>query len=205
MINFGSRMMRIKKYHDYGIICEKCGRNHQIFYIYQQYFHVLFIPFFPMFMRTIRCKCAYCNDTLNLKKKDEYLSKAKKPFYLYSGIIIIVGLVATIVVLNTSYQKQKREFIRNPVVGDVYGIRTNDNTTTYYFLKVNSIESDSVNLLHGALQYNSYVTSMTDTDYFVKDDVLKVSKSDLQSYLDSGIISTVEREYDSDSRFRVEK
>lgn len=206
MIRIGTGMMRIKKYHDYGIICENCGRNHQIFYVYQQYFHILFIPFFPLFMRTIRCQCAYCNDTLNLKKKEEYLSKAKKPFYLYSGIIIVVGFIASVIVVNTNIQKQKREFVRNPVVGDVYGIvRREKDTITSYYLKVTGLESDTVNLLHGALQYNGYVSSMMDTDYFVKGDVLKVSKSDLQSYLDSGIINSVDRNYDSYSRFRVEK
>lgn len=197
--------MRIKRYDDYQIICEKCGRNHQKFYIYQQYFHVMFIPFFPMFMRTVRCKCAYCNDTFNFMKKNEYLTKTKKPFYLYAGCLLIAG-VFLIVIANLNNQKQKREYVSNPKIGDVYRIsQFEKNTTTYYFLKIKGIKSDTVDFLHGALQYNGFVDSMTDSDYFVKDDVRRMLKSDLITYLDSGFINSVERDYDMNSRFGIVK
>jgi len=206
MIIFGRRTIRIKKYNDYNIKCENCGKNHQRFYVYQQYFHVMFIPFFPTSIKTIRCSCAECNDTFNQEKKSDYLSLTKTPIYLYAGGLLIAGLIIFTVIGNLKNQKLKKDYVNNPMIDDVYRIRHDENnTTTYYFLKIDDIKSDTIDLLHGALQYSGFVVSMNDSDYFVKDDILRFLKSDLISYLDSGWINSVERDYEINSRFNIEK
>ena len=67
------------------------------------------------------------------------------------------------------------------------------------------INSDTLRLLNGALQYSNFVPEMNQSDYFVKDVVYILLKSDLQKYQDSGHINFVIRDYKLDSRFRVEK
>ena len=206
MIIFGIRKIRIKKYNDYSIKCENCGKHHQRFYVYQQYFHVMFIPFFPTGIQTIRCSCAGCNDSFNQEKKNDYLSLTKTPIYLYTGGLLIAGLIIFAVFGNIKNQKLKKEYVNNPMIGDVYRIRFDENnTSSYSFLKIADIKSDTVDLLHGALQYLGFITSMNDSDYFVKDDVIRLLKSDLINYLDNGLINSVEREYDINSRFNIEK
>ncbi len=93
MIIFGIRRARIKKIDDYDIKCENCGKFHQKFYIYQQCFHVMFIPFLPLGIKTIRCKCAECNDAFNQEKKNDYLSFTQTPIFMFTGTILVAGLI----------------------------------------------------------------------------------------------------------------
>jgi hypothetical protein len=203
---YGLQTIRTKKIDNYKIKCEHCWNYHQRFSIYQQYFHLMFIPFFPTGIKTIKCLCVDCNYALNQEGRKDYLELAKAPPYLYAGPILIVGLILFGLLANLNTQKQKREFVSHPRVGDVYQIRQdNHKSVAYYFLKVTNIKSDTVDLVHGALQYNGYVSDMNNDDYFVKDDIFRLLKSDLVHYLDSGYINTVERSYELNSRFNVEK
>lgn len=206
MIIYGRRKIRIKKYDNYLTKCEHCNSYEQRYAVYQEYFHIFFIPFFPSSIKTIKSFCIKCKDTFSHEKRNHYLSITRTPIYFYTGIILFVGLFFTAVLGNITTQKKKAEYVSNPKISDVYLIREDENKEiTYYFLKIRNINSDTVELLHSSLQYNRYVSTMIDSDYFVKNDIFRVLKSDLKSYLDSGIINMVERDYDKMSRFMVEK
>lgn len=206
MLIFGRRTIRIKKHNDYNLKCENCGKHHQRFYVYQQYFHVMFIPFFPTSIKTISCSCGECNDTFNQEKKRDYLSMTKTPIYLYSGVLLIAGLIIFVVIGNLQNRKLKKEYVNNPMIGDVYQIHHDENNVpSYYFFKIDNIKSDTIDLLHGALQYTGFISTLNDSDYFVKNDVFRLLKSDLINYLDSGFIISIERDYGINSRFNTEK
>lgn len=206
MIIYGRRKIRIKKYDDYQIKCENCNGFDHRFSIYQEYFHVFFIPIFPSSIKTIKCVCLKCNDTFNQTKKEHYLSITRTPVFLYSGVILLIGLITAGLIGNIYTQSQKSELVKKPKIGDVYQIRENaGNLPTYYFVKIKNIHLDTVELFHGNLVYNRFVSFMNDSDYFVKSDIYKVFKSDLKIYLDSGLIISVERDYKKDSRFSIEK
>ena len=203
---YGKRKVRIKKYDDYNIKCENCNSCEQRFSVYQEYFHIFFIPIFPLGFKMIKSVCLKCNDTFNEEKKKHYLSITRTPLYLYTGIILFIGLIVAIVIANINTQKQKAEYVANPKINDVYLIREDENkTATYYFLKIKNIEIDTVELLHSYLQYNRFISTMSNSDYFVSDEIYKVSKSDLKNFLESGLISAVKRDYDKSSGFMVEK
>lgn len=206
MIIFGRRTIRIKKYDDFNIKCENCGKYHQRFYTYQQYFHIMFIPFFPIGIKSVRCSCVECNDAFNQQKKNDYLSMTKTPIYMFSGGLLVIGIIVLATLGNIKNQNQTREFAYNPMIGDVYRIRYNENSnTSYYFLKIKDINSDTINILHSALQYTGYISTMNDSDFFVKNDEWRFLKSDLINYLDSGYISSIVRNYSESSRFNIEK
>ena len=207
LLIYGKRRIRIKKYDDFHIKCDNCNSHEQRFLVYQEYFHLFFIPIFPFGVKTIKSVCLKCNDTFNGEKKNHYLSITRTPIYLYTGIILLVGLITTLVITNITTQKQKAEYVANPKINDVYLIRDNENkSTTYYFLKIKNIDNDTVELLHSYLQYNHFVSTMNDSDYFVNDEILiNVSKSDLNNYLEKGLINSVERGFDESSRFLIEK
>ncbi|MDH6533991.1 zinc-ribbon domain-containing protein [Parabacteroides sp. 52] len=203
---YGIRKVRIKKYDDFHIKCENCNDYGQEISVYQKYFHVFFIPIFPFGTKTIRSLCLKCNDTFNDKKINHYLSITKTPVYLYTGIILLLTLITTMVVANINAQKQKAEYVANPQTNDVYLIRQDDEKSTiYYFFKVKNVNIDSVVLLHSYLQYDHFVSAMNDSDYFVRDDTFMILKSDLKKYLDSGMINAVERGYDKSNRFAIER
>jgi hypothetical protein len=125
---------------------------------------------------------------------------------MYTGIILFVGLIIAGVIGNITNQKKKTEYISKPLINDIFLIKKNENKETlYYFLKIKNINSDTVELLHSSLQYNRFVSTMIDSDYFVKNDIYRVLKSDLKKYLDNGMILSVERDYDKMSRFMIEK
>ncbi|HBS85258.1 MAG: hypothetical protein A2W91_15745 [Bacteroidetes bacterium GWF2_38_335] len=206
MIIYGSRKIRIKKHDDFQIKCENCGGYEHRFYVYQEYFHVFFIPIFPSGIKTIKSACLKCSYLFNQEKKNHYLSITRTPVYFYTGIILLAGLVFAGVIGNLITQREKSEFVNDPMINDVYLIRDDDNDSkTYYFLKIKNINSDTVELIHSAYQYNEFVSNMHDSDYFVKDKVNKVLKSDLKDYLDDGTINSVERDYEKTSRFMIEK
>lgn len=71
--------------------------------------------------------------------------------------------------------------------------------------KVKNIDLDTVELIHSYFQYDRFVSTMSDSDYFVSNDRLRLLKSDLTQCLDSGIINAVERDYKKSSRFTIEK
>ena len=203
---YGRRKIRIKKYNDYHIKCEHCNDYGQRFSVYQEYFHIFFIPIFPLGVKTINSVCLKCNDTFNGEKRNHYLSITKTPIYMYTGIILFVGLFLALVIGNISTQRQKAEYVANPKINDVYLIREYENkTTTYYFLKIKNIDADTVELLHSYFQYNRFISTMDSSDYFVSDEIYRVLKSDLKNHLENGLISTVERDYDKSSRFTIEK
>jgi len=203
---YGRRKVRIKKYDDYHIKCDICNSYEQRFSVYQECFHIFFIPIFPLGVKTIQSVCLKCNDKFNEEKKNHYLSITRTPIYLYTGIILFVGLIATLVIANIYTQKQKAVYVASPEINDVYLIREDENKSTiYYFLKIKNINVDSVELLRSYLQYNGFVSTMNDSDYFVNDEIYKFSKSDLKNFLERGLINAVERDYDKSSRFMIEK
>ena len=198
--------MRIKKYDDYHIKCDKCNDFGQRFSVYQDYFHLFFIPLFPLGKKTIQSVCLKCNDRFNEEKKNYYLSITRTPIYLYTGLILFALMIISIVIGNANTQKQKAAFVANPMINDVYQIREGEGKSrTYYFLKVKNIDSDTLELLHSYFEYYSYISSMSDSDYFVTDEFFRVAKSEIKDYLDKGMLNAVERNYDKSSRFTIEK
>ena len=198
--------MRIKKYDDYHIKCANCGSDGQRFSVYQDYFHLFFIPMFPLGKKTIQSVCLKCNDHFNEEKKAHYLSITKTPFYLYTGLILLAWLIISLVISIKNDRKQTAEYVANPMINDVYLIREGEGKErTYYFLKIKNIDADTVELLHSYFEYYRYISNMSDSDYFVNDEVLRISKSDLKGYLEKGNINVVQRNYGKSSRFLIEK
>jgi len=198
--------MRIKRYDDYHVKCDNCGSEGQRFSVYQDYAHLFFIPLFPLGKKTIQSVCLKCNDRFNEEKKDHYLSITRTPIYLYTGLILFAVMIISIVIGIKNDQKQKAAYVANPMINDVYLIREKeDKSNTYYFVKIKNIDADTVELFHSYFEYNRFISNMSDSDYFVNDEVYKVTKSDLKDYLEKGIINTVKRDYDQASRFAIEK
>ncbi|NDV83543.1 zinc-ribbon domain-containing protein [Bacteroides sp. 51] len=202
----GTKTLRIKKYIDNRIKCEECGSYTHIFKVYQDYFHIFFIPFVPFGVKRITSQCSKCGFALNGQKKDFYLDQTRTPKYMYSGIILIVSIITAAILLNLHNQKLKKEYIANPMIGDVYLIKGEANNNEYYFMKVKHIIEDSIYLIPNSYIYSRFVTKFNEKeDYFNLYYLMSTSKDHLKELLEEGKIRSVERDYDEDTGFNVEK
>lgn len=201
----GKKTVTIKKHDDYNIQCSNCKKISVRYFIYHEYYHFFFIPIFPSGIKSGEGICSNCNKINNTKTED-YILRTRTPIYFYSWIIIFIGLFTFGVITNLQTQREKKLFIDNPKVGDVYQIRANDNNNiSYYFLKVNSIKDDSIGVIRNALIYHQFTSNMDISDFFIANEVHKLTKSDLQKQLEDGIINSVERNYELENRFNIEK
>jgi hypothetical protein len=166
----------------------------------------MFIPICPIGLKSIRCVCLKCNDSFNQEKKNFYLNQTKTPFYLYTWIILFVGFVGFAFIKGQILRYQTKEYLNNPKIGDVYYVhKTENNLPITYFYKIKNIKADTIEMTHSAFQYSGNVYSMNNSDYFVKKDLLKLLKVDLQKYYDNGIVTTIKRNYSESSTFKIEK
>jgi hypothetical protein len=203
LIVYGKRNLRIKKYADHSHPCSNCKAFDLEIKVYKTYCHVFFIPFFPIGPKMSVLKCNSCGQQLRMDSlQGEYEKKTRNPFYLYSGLILIGGLILLIVNESISKQKEKKQFVQEPQAGDVYFMREEiDNKPSYYFLRIASVEGDSVIVYHGNLMYNGYLSKPQKEDYFVKDDKLIYAKSELVKMLEKDEINSVERNYRNEDGF----
>jgi hypothetical protein len=122
----------------------------------------------------------------------QYSESARNPFFLYSGLILIAGLVTFLFFYIEADRKEKIKFVAAPEVGDVYGIRKDGD---YYFLRLSQIKGDTVFAYHSNLVYTRFVSKMDNSDYFVKDEEMTFTKKQLKEMLEKNEINDVERGY----------
>jgi len=200
---YGKRKARIKKYTDNRNYCKNCNSFDLNVKVYKEYFHIFFIPFFPTGDKTVKIVCNNCGEPYRIEAiQKEYEKGTRTPFYLYSGLILIGSLILLLVNANIRTQKEKAKFIENPKAGDIYRIRIDENnSTSYYFLRVTEINGDTVLAYHNNLVYNGFITKLNEEDFFDKGEVLIFTKKELKEMLDEGEINSVERNYGSEEGF----
>lgn len=203
LVIFGRRKLRIKKYTDSQAFCPDCKSLGLKINVYKEYFHIFFIPFFPNGVKSTSISCTNCNRPIRFDSvQKQYENSTKTPIYLYSGLIVSFCLILLFININIKTQKEKKEFVENPQLGDVYLVRKdNNNSIEYYFLRISKINGDSVFALNSNLIYHRYTSKLNEEDFFVKDDELAFTKSELKKMLDNDEINAVERGYDDSDGF----
>lgn len=194
---YGRKTARIKKYTENHQACNSCKAFDLDVRVYRDYYHLFFIPFFPVGGKTVKIHCNSCGQPMRLDTmQNHYAGISKTPFYLYAGPILAAGLILIAINANFNTQKEKEKFVENPKVGDVYTMRKDENTlTTYYFLKIAGIHGDTVIVYHNNLEYSRFISKLNEDDYFVKDDEIFFLKSDLKQMLIKMEINAVDRNY----------
>lgn len=198
----GTEKAKIKKTTDHGGACTNCSSSGLAFEVFRNYYHLFWIPLFPIGGKESKVSCTTCGESNNYNPRVKHVeSSARTPFYLYAGPIIFLVLVGLMVFANISTQKEKALFIADPQVGDVYLIRKDANDSVYYhFLRVASIQEDTVTVYSNTLQYLRFVTKLDDDDYFVRQG-FPFTKKELKALLEKGEINSVERGYDDAEGF----
>ena len=171
--------------------------------MYLPYFHLCFIPVFPIGKKYFEVRCLNCGDDTrseNLVKKYEKL--VKTPIYLFSALILAMCIAAYWFYWNSNNQRNNAEYVANPKSGDVYTVSEHGTGgTTYFFLRLTEINGDTVMAIHSSLEYNYFVNTMTGDDHFVKDDTTLYARKELKRMLENGEIYMVRRNYGKGSGF----
>lgn len=202
-IIYGRRVARIKKYFANRHYCKSCNSFDLEAKVYKEYFHLFFIPFFPIGDKTVNIFCKNCGEPYRVEEvENEYQKNTRTPVYLFSGLILVAGLILLIVFENIRTQKEKMAFVEHPKVGDVYTIRKEENNSTiYYFLRISQVNGDTVIAHHSNFVYSGFITKLNNDDFFVKDDELIFIRKELKEMLDNGEINSVKRNYGNSEGF----
>lgn len=194
---YGRRTARIKKYTDNQQACKGCKTFDLDTKLYRDYYHLFFIPIFPVGGKTIKIKCNNCGEPIRLETIEKhYKSITKTPFYLFSFPIIFAVLVIILGKANLDTQNEKALFVDNPKVGDVYRIRKNQNNkTTYYFLRIVRFSGDTVVAYHNHLEYSGFISKLDEDDFFVKAEERYFLRPELKQMLDKMEINSIDRNY----------
>lgn len=202
MFIYGNRKACIATHRDNSQPCPKCKLFTVEYKVYREYVHLFWLPIFSSGSKTCVMLCTNCGFRNEYSNKSEsYIGITKTPFYLYSGLIGIVVLIFAACFANINTQKEKKTFVDSPRVNDVYLIR-NDSSypAQYHFFKINRIRNDSVFMFKNMYFYSGFVSDLDNTDAFVQYEYF-ISKPELRAMLERDEITTVERDYDSESNF----
>jgi hypothetical protein len=116
--------------------------------------------------------------------------------------LVIASVFVTFSITGKFKEKKKRQYIGSPQTGDVYLIKENKKEEAgYYFLKVAELWEDSIIVYHSSFEYSHAVKELDTEDYFVLDEQLIFTKSQLQQMMDNNEISMVERDYGNNEGF----
>ncbi len=191
---YGTRSAKIKKYDDAHVKCENCGEYKSRFIVHQRYAHLFWIPLFPVSKKHIYGECTNCKQEFFDEKAVNYLAMTRTPWYLFIGLLLFAMFVFSIIYGSHVDNKNKAEYIQNPMVGDVYLMRIDsEKSKSYFFMKVDEVQTDSVKLLFGAYEYTRFVSQMAKEDYFDEEDYNMLSREDLINLLDNGTINSIKR------------
>ena len=149
MIFYGSRGVHLKSDKVTGVKCLYCDQqgSHTVS-VFGKYAHLYWIPFFPMGKKGVS-ECDNCKRTLEPKEMNDQLklayqnvkSKAKTPITHWSGLGIIVLIIAFAIYSVNQHKKDVLVYLENPQKGDIYEYQPSD---FYSLLKVTEVTNDSV-------------------------------------------------------------
>ena len=196
LVIFGIREAVIGDFVDNEHMCYRCRSFEREVRICQSYFHLCYIPVFPVGKKKIQICCKNCNDETHTESLvEKYAQATKTPLWFYSAIFLAILIAIGWLYWHQTTQKRNRDYISHPLTGDVYTVIEEKNTgATYYFLRLVGEKEDSVIALHSNLEYGYAIDHLEADDFFVKSDTLYFKKSELREMLEKGQIYAVSRQ-----------
>lgn len=202
-IFYGRKMARIKTYTDHQHACPHCNAFDLNIEVYREYFHLYWIPAFPVGVERSIIECNACRNRVTSNAiSQEYEQKTRAPIYFYIWPILFATLVGCIIYSNIEEGREKAALVADPQVGDVYTIRKNeDKKASYYFLRLIRVEGDTVIAYHNNFIYSGEVNRLHDSDFFDQGEELMFLKPQLKTMLEDDEINSVNRGYDPTDAF----
>jgi hypothetical protein len=149
MIIYGTKAKQLKQETLFSEKCASCEKQNVVdMFIIQRWFHVFWIPFFPIGKVGVS-QCSHCKNMLKEKEMTPQLrmaaanlkSQSKTPLFTFIGLALLIVLISFTVVENQKDNARDAALVKQPRPGDVYEIRTTDGKYTMY--KVAKVNKDT--------------------------------------------------------------
>jgi hypothetical protein len=183
--------------------CPHCQQKQSELVIRAYYAHIFWIPLFP-YKKTATLICRNCNHQLEEKAITSGTNVSIKqlkaavpvPKYLFAGLALIVAGIGFLIYQNGENATRRSAYLQDPKVGDVYLMKTKEDTSKYnhYLMKVREINDDSLYVSFSSYNYNGRVTALDPNDGFFNV-IYSIHKNSIVEYHDTGELLEVMREY----------
>jgi hypothetical protein len=195
-------------YEDTNAKCEVCSHDSLNYIVTQHYIHIFWIPIFPL-AKVCGSYCDNCDKSIiesYSQEASKYDKKTRTPIYMYSWSIVLLALIIAGIFNGLFYLYQKSDIIKDPLVGDVYLMKVENEKKEegYLFLKVIKVTKDSLFLYHGNYIYDQKMSEFSFGDYFIKSLVGK-SRNEISELDNKNIIVDVFRDYKERTGFNIER
>lgn len=177
--------------------CPQCESDNSLeITIAAKYFHVFWIPFFPIGKTSaVYCeKCGYTSEIPSTSeqinaKSEELESKLSAPAYLSSGLVITLLVIIFFVFRGIEKNKGTEEYIYNPMAGDIYEIKTINDS--YSLLRIEAVFNDSVYLCFHEIEVEdkSDLTELKTKKRWMKERFVYLKPELVQKYEEGYILS----------------
>jgi len=197
LIIYGRKSANIKSDINHEHVCSNCNKLDLGIKVYRDYFHIFFLPFFPISYKEVKIRCNNCGEPKYIEPlQKQYEKSTRTPFYMYTWLILIGGLILFGLVANFSAQKENAQLVADPHIGDVYAVRQHKNDTIiYYFLKVSRINGDTIVVYHNNFVYYGSMNKFNEDDFFIEGDEYSFMREDLKEMFEKDEINSVYRNY----------
>lgn len=200
MIIYGTRAVHLKSAQPQSIVCPHCGQaDTTILSTYSKHAHIFWIPLFPI-GKVGYSMCTHCKQTLEYKDMSRDLqqqynnlkAETRVPIWQFSGLGLIAVFIAFGAYSSGQEEKNRLEYVANPLAGDVYKYKTDDKS--YSTLKVISVSADSV-----FVSPNKYQTDKMSGIYKIDkaenypDEAYGISRNDVKQMLSDNDIYDIDR------------
>lgn len=205
MIVYGWNSKLIKHAPLENIECENCHQKTTLIGIHSNYVHIFWIPVFP-YSKKATMVCGSCSHvTAEKQMSPDFKAKIKAlkstvplPKYHFSGLGIIFAITVYFTFLSYKDDRSQSEYLKAPLVGDVYVLKNNDEPTKYKYslLKVQGLEEDSVLISPNSYSYTK-IPAKLDTDDGFYNYTIKIAKDKVAELHENGELKKVIRDYSS--------
>ncbi|MGQ0826989.1 MAG: hypothetical protein ACT4ON_01210 [Bacteroidota bacterium] len=100
LVIFGKKNKIIEAYEDLDSVCENCDSKSIFYFVYLDYYHIFWIPIFPVLkyggMHCDNCGKSHVN-VINAKSS-EYEKQTRTPIYMYTITIFFLLIVSSAII-----------------------------------------------------------------------------------------------------------
>lgn len=202
MVIWGTTKKVIKKGKINNVACPACDEQTTLHYaIEMKYFHLYWIPFFPLKKITV-AYCSQCQTdieekyfTTTIKSKlvrENEISPARYPVWSFAIILILALLIPLAFLQSNNADTIKNSYVNHPQVGDLYYLSNDD--ATYTTMKVMAVEKDTVHFLMNDTVVTKFtkVFGITDESYY-SNKLKSLSKKEIVTLYKNDNIYSIDR------------
>ena len=212
MIIYGWNAKNIKQAPLENYECPQCQQKQSVLVIFAKYVHIFWIPVFP-FKKSAVIVCNNCKKETEEKAISlgagvsvaQLKSAVPIPKYLFSGLALLLVGISLLVYQGMEEDKQEQAYLAAPEVGDVYLVKSTEETSEYNHLlfKIREVHGDSLYISYSSFGYTGIISHLDPKDGFY-DIMYAVHKDYLKKFDETGELKKVFRGYTESTGFNRE-